>query len=489
MDSQQEHLPIDISFPKKEFEKHLALNGNRRIIFSGPFGSGKTYFLREFFSDEEKYVPIRLAPVNYSVAQNEDIFELIKFDILFQLLEKNLFPEDAGVSKTFILRHLSLLDLQKGITGILEKADKAGKNILPIFTELQSVLQGTATPRVSLDSPEGLNELNGLLIKITRNRGGIYEQNVLTQLLYYLISKVGSDNKETVLLIDDLDRMDPEHIFRILNVFAAHFDIDSAENKFGFDRVILVCDLENVRKIFSSRYGQNADFSGYIDKFYSQEVFSFDNSKAVKDVISKVLCSMNLVPEKLSNFFPFNNVNSNSHRFVLFVLMAFIQVNATNLRSIQRARRKSFHIETKEMKGYLGTHQFTLIWILELIRMIVGDGISLLDGIQKCASAKIGNEIFAGKGDSHKDKLGEMLPIFTIRNDFKINEKYLYHLDVSGITFHYHLKSVGPRMETYWAEVVKMTDKEDKEVFNPRIDFFALLLKAAKEIQLIGFLK
>ncbi len=42
---------IDISSPKKEFEAHLNLPGNHRIFFSGPFGIGKTYFLKDFLKN------------------------------------------------------------------------------------------------------------------------------------------------------------------------------------------------------------------------------------------------------------------------------------------------------------------------------------------------------------------------------------------------------------------------------------------------------
>ena len=47
--------------------------------------------------------------------------------------------------------------------------------------------------------------------------------------LYNLIDQLKKDGKKTVLIIDDLDRIDPEHIFRLLNVFAAHLDIRDLE--------------------------------------------------------------------------------------------------------------------------------------------------------------------------------------------------------------------------------------------------------------------
>ena len=78
----------------------------------------------------------------------------------------------------------------------------------------------------------------------------------------------------TVLLIDDLDRLDPEHVFRLFNIFSAHYDDVTESNKFGFDKIIFVCDINNIQQMFNHRYGINVEFNGYIDKFYSSEIFA-----------------------------------------------------------------------------------------------------------------------------------------------------------------------------------------------------------------------
>ncbi len=85
-----------------------------------------------------------------------------------------------------------------------------------------------------------------------------------------------------------MDRIDPEHIFRIFNVFSAQFDLDKDENKFGFDKIILVCDLDNIRNIFANKYGQNVDFSGYIDKFYDI-IFNFEHTEEAVEFLKQML--------------------------------------------------------------------------------------------------------------------------------------------------------------------------------------------------------
>ena len=59
-------IPIKIHFP--EFKDHLDIKNNKRILFSGGFGTGKTYFLKKFFNDEkykEKYKVIHLHPTSF----------------------------------------------------------------------------------------------------------------------------------------------------------------------------------------------------------------------------------------------------------------------------------------------------------------------------------------------------------------------------------------------------------------------------------------
>lgn len=81
-------VQISTTTQKEEFREFLDQIGNNKIVLSAPFGSGKTTFLREFFDTEKNRTDraIFVYPINYSVVSNEDIFELIKYDILSQML-------------------------------------------------------------------------------------------------------------------------------------------------------------------------------------------------------------------------------------------------------------------------------------------------------------------------------------------------------------------------------------------------------------------
>lgn len=268
----------------KEFHEHLSVENNDRIVFSGKFGHGKTTFLKYFFNKKEyseKYQPFYLYPVNYSVASNEDIFEYIKYDILIEMLLSEQYTFDhIEITKWQSLSFYLAKAPEKIIQAILGMMSKTG-NTEAVITEAfaNSIVNLSKTlEEINQRDKEDLSEVikvKNLLSKIESKEGSIYESNAITEIIKNALSN--QTDRKKVLIIDDLDRIDPEHIFRILNVFAAHLDTKQNQpNKFGFDKVILVCDIENIRNIFRAKYGIRTDFNGYIDKYYSHKIFNYD---------------------------------------------------------------------------------------------------------------------------------------------------------------------------------------------------------------------
>lgn len=127
--------------------------------------------------------------------------------------------------------------------------------------------------------------------------GSIYEFDTISRLITEIIHEYKRDNpnKKVVLIIEDLDRIDPAHIFRILNVFSAHFDrydtlsakeeLKDRDNKFGFDKIVLVCDIENIKNIYHHVYGEKTDFLGYINKFSTSLPYKYSLQDLIKDYI------------------------------------------------------------------------------------------------------------------------------------------------------------------------------------------------------------
>ena len=284
---------------EKNFKAHISQfeGKSARIFFSGKYGVGKTKFLERFFEEKKgEYLTVHLYPVNYQISTNENIINLIKYDILVELFEKyeNFFKISDIKSiqdnillfyvwiKHFISPKNSNLILTTPLD-ILETIPEIGKLGRPLKS-LLDINQGFQEFKSIYEKGEkGLAET--YLSKIKSD--DIKETDIISQLIKNKIKEI-KDDKKSVLIIDDLDRLDPEHIFRILNILSAHFDQED-NNKFGFDYIIIVGDHNNIKSIFHHKYGKDADFDGYIDKFYTATLFEFDNKKVLLANLTRLL--------------------------------------------------------------------------------------------------------------------------------------------------------------------------------------------------------
>ncbi|MDQ0107441.1 hypothetical protein J2T02_002560 [Chitinophaga terrae (ex Kim and Jung 2007)] len=288
-------------YPIDEFTRHLSLENNERIFFSARYGAGKTTFLKDFFQlDEIKkdYEVYHLFPVNYSISANEDIFRYIKFDIIIAMLERgDEFPEQ---SKSYLqtLPQFMLKRMDKVLAAIIAMIPEVGKSVLDMFERLEKLKDEYLAAHDAANTGPG-DQLIEYIEQLEDQAGSIMENDIITRIIAGKVQQ--NAPKKSVLIMDDLDRLDPEHVFRILNVFAAHFDSRSSTagaNKLGFDKVIIVCDIANIRHIFHHRYGPRVDFAGYIDKFFSKEVYYFDNRAAVTNVARQIANSYHLPDNK-----------------------------------------------------------------------------------------------------------------------------------------------------------------------------------------------
>lgn len=327
-------MKISIKSESQRFLDFLQEENNNNIIFSGIYGIGKSYFINNFFNNQHsnKYIPIFLTPINYSVANNEDIFEYIKADILLQLLEKVPCEfKNVQISMSVATYYYINNNIDTIIANILSTAEKVcfKTDIIHQLLELKrNIKKFQKESSISEDK-----EIELFIENLSQKQGSIYESNIITEIIQTLIlnAKEGYDKKEIILIIDDLDRIDPEHIFRILNILSAHDDFcHTQKHKFKFDKTILVCDIDNIRKIFHTNYGANVDFNGYIDKFYSKEIFHFHNENEIIEYIS------NQIIEKFSNLSDSLDSNKYFKINILFILKYLIKYNLINLRTLQK---------------------------------------------------------------------------------------------------------------------------------------------------------
>lgn len=248
---------IDITSELRRFEMHL--EHNPRTIFSAKFGDGKTYFLKEYMLQHKlDTLFVVLHPINYSVASNEDVFEYIKRDILVELSKQPVFKEVDwdSVAKT-VLNYDSILEDCE----YLSEALPVTKTLLLPFRIFKRV-----DDKFSIDK---------YFDRFESMQGGIYEQDQYTAAINATIAKIKEKGKKCVLIIEDLDRIDPAHLFRILNVLGAHIDDERDTNKFGFTNIVAVLDYNATKHIFKHFYGENANYQGFMAKFYCHNIFEY----------------------------------------------------------------------------------------------------------------------------------------------------------------------------------------------------------------------
>lgn len=388
--NEKKEIRFSIENPRKEFEEHLNLPDNDRIIFSAPFGMGKTYFLKEFFENHPDYDVIHIYPVNYSVAANNDIFELIKYDILFELLGKKIKFEKVDFSKLDFLPFF-IKDNKAGVfkvlTPLLSVIPVIGKSISGVSDRMIELGEkfDEELKKVQIDDNKSIIEY----LKNFKNRpGNIYEEDFYTELIQQLINQLKEGEKETVLIVDDLDRVDPEHIFRILNVFSAHMDKTGHENKFGFDKIILVFDQENVRNMFHNRYGVNVDYIGYIDKFYSYKPFVFNNPEGLRAKIHELLNRIKGVEQFL--------INEHDNEAVVFLLEMLVTVHAITPRRLIKILDSNFEFKGRRLKlpnvdNEFHHNQFFIFFLIQLLLHVFEEWELLLESFEKLSQISIEN--------------------------------------------------------------------------------------------------
>lgn len=337
-----EIIPIENEL--NAFKEHLDIN--ERTIFSAKFGDGKTFFINKFKekysikndgTTKGKYYFITLYPINYSVAENQDIFEYIKRDILLQLAKDgklNSIDFEAIENSIFAWENLkdvinfliSCMPQGKFLNKIIEKAERAFKK----YKEEQRTFK-------KYDS------------WFTLQKGGLYENDGYTKLISETLKHVNSSGYKTALIIEDLDRIDPAHLFRILNVLGAHIDEQFYEksghnNKFGFDNIITVFDYNTTENIFYHFYGKDANYKGYINKFLSHQPFYYSINKIAQEYLYKIILDKcNLSKDD------FNNMSNELEKEISILSIRTINniINGIDSYIIERDYVGNNHLKTK----------------------------------------------------------------------------------------------------------------------------------------------
>ena len=287
---QNEQFEIPMDIPIKEFGYHL--KSHPRTILSAKFGDGKSYFLSKFEeAKKENYKIITLHPVNYQVVENKDIFELIKRDILFQITVKGMLDENLDISEkaawAFYIQN-NFMGLSENVISFLSLLQSPPEMVSGVLFALKTHKILKDLRKKVLDVKEKYKSTDALETFINKcDNISVLEEDLVTKIIQDSIDKYkkSHSNKRVVLVIEDMDRLDPAHLFRILNVFSAHLDTNEKYyvksngsyfyNKFHFDNVVFVMDFNNTKNIFKYFYGAETNFEGYIEKFVTKGIYKY----------------------------------------------------------------------------------------------------------------------------------------------------------------------------------------------------------------------
>ena len=243
--------------------------------------------MKSYDEKDNDYYFITLHPVNYVVEENRDVIEYIKRDILFQLIKDNrIYDFKEGYDKIF--------DAVCNVESLFKLADFA-VSIIPVkglkegYKALKGLVSTIEEKRKEQDVLHVVDDyLNGFYGKL----GSISECDAFTYLIQKSLDQMMA---KSVLIIEDLDRIDPAHLFRIMNVLSSQVDNPYYSevpngNKFGFDKIILVMDYEIARHLFHHFYGKEANYEGYMNKFLNTLPYSYSiREEAHRQVRQKIL--------------------------------------------------------------------------------------------------------------------------------------------------------------------------------------------------------
>lgn len=251
--------------------------------------------------------------------------------------------------------------------------------------------------------------------------------------------------KQKILIIDDLDRFDPEHLFRLISVLSAHIDHHTNEKKFGFDKIILVGDLQNFRDMFQHKYGIKNSFNGFISKLSSKYPFNYDPKQELYSVMPKLLEQFNVIVENERSEKLFKLLSTKERLFFNFITYVFLSSGIVSLREVHKKKVIDIIVEKDSYNNFYNSNSSSFFLFYRFIKHILIEKENLIACISNLLTSRLSVDEFREDGNkNHYISDLSTMPLSyihrtTCANVSNVNNKVGYWPDSSKnfeLTFH-----------------------------------------------------
>jgi hypothetical protein len=258
--------------------KLVSENSSLNIALTAQWGSGKTYFLKNF-QTKFKETSDNIIITYYSSWSNDEYNNAIA-PFISMLLEVLSLQEDETKdenARKFLKSASTIVNYSKNIIF---------KNIIKNLFELKFPIVKDIFEKlfegVSIEEVKSMLESDNFST-IKNEELNHYSEYVNAKkefkksLSEYLKSK---ENKKLIILIDELDRCKPSFALQTLEVVKHLFDIKNIIFVFG-------TDVDNLSSIIKKEYGSSIDPAGYLRRFFDYQ-FELPKTKIETYVLKKL---------------------------------------------------------------------------------------------------------------------------------------------------------------------------------------------------------
>lgn len=279
-----------------------SMKDNHIISVDGPWGCGKTFFIKQMMYIKEKYK-------EFSSIKKEDI-EIIKdFDKKYIVLYYNAWENDD---------HIDPLDsIIYAILNILPKYNEAFINGTELFELIKkSVMNFIEISSVGIIKADDIKEMKkyedlaDLVNTIEEKKNALYE-----------LIKIITKNKRLLLIVDELDRCKPDYAIKTIETIKHFYNNDTIST-------IVVTNNNQLSKTIKKFYGAEFDGYGYLNKIYDAIITL--RSDKIEQYCKRYLeiCNQTWLPEDVTIFlfkyFHFSYRECNRYMCIYSMLESYV---------------------------------------------------------------------------------------------------------------------------------------------------------------------